>query len=431
MEGLLTELDYFSPQVLQLSINAEYDRPFGIGLTIVQGGPIEFFIRGADNLYLDLNNSKLEVKVKITLENGANIVAADHVGPVNDLLNTLFMSAEMELGSTMVTDPNTKYGFRAIIENLLSSTKLISETRMVAEGWKKDTSGHMNDADTAGANTGLTARTRWFALSNVVTLIGRPHLDLFHQEKLIPPGIDMKLRFIPNSNTFLLKTAAPADADPQVMYKLHIESAKLFIRTKEISPSLMTAHQKVLQDTNYSITYNQIKTKVVSIPTGTSAIEFDNVFQGKLPDIVVLAMISDANMTGGYQANPFNFENFGVNFLCIQANGEQIPRIPYQPNFANNDYIRAYFGILEALGYDIGPNCWELTPEEWATGYNIYAFKLTAGPIGTVRTPPRVGSARLEIKFANASTTNINVLLLSQQSAEIQIDKYKNVILIN
>ncbi|KAF0154027.1 MAG: hypothetical protein FD188_3312, partial [Ignavibacteria bacterium] len=131
---------------------------------------------------------------------------------------------------------------------------------------------------------------------------------------------------------------------------------RLFIRTKEISPSLILAHEKMLQKTNYSILYNKITTKTVSIPNGTSNIEFDNIYMGKLPDLIVMAMTADTDMAGGYQRNPFNFQHFGVNYLCLKANGEQIPRIALQPNFATKDYIRAYFGVLESLGFDIGPN---------------------------------------------------------------------------
>ncbi|KAF0138622.1 MAG: hypothetical protein FD143_3631, partial [Ignavibacteria bacterium] len=47
------------------------------------------------------------------------------------------------------------------------------------------------------------------------------------------------------------------------------------------------------------------------------------------------------------------------------------------------------------------------------------------------RTPSRLGAIRLEIKFAAATDANISVLLLSQHGAEIQIDKYKNIIPIN
>ena len=428
MEGMLSELDYFQPAVTQLSVNAEYDRVFGPGQTIVQGGPIEFFVRGADGLYLDLNNSKLEVKIKITLENGNNLGNGDGVGPLNDLLNTMFQSIEMEMAGVLITDPNTKYAYRAVVENIINYNKLIADTRLLAEGWTKDTADQMGTTAPGGANLGLRARTAWFAASRVVTLIGRPHLDLFHQEKLIPSNLDIKLRLIPNTSAFLLKTAAPQGNDPQVNYKVQLLSARLFIRTKEISPNLILAHEKMLQTVNYSIPYNRIVTKTLTIPNGTSQIEFDNVYQGKLPDLVVLGLVSDANMTGGYQRNPFHFANFGLNYVCMQANGELIPRLAYQPNFEGRDYIRSYFGVLEALGFDIGPSCWDLTPEEWANGYNLYAFKITAGPIGTVRTPSRIGSVRLEIKFANATGANINILLLSQQGAEIQIDKFKNVL---
>ena len=87
--------------------------------------------------------------------------------------------------------------------------------------------------------------------------------------------------------------------------------------------------------------------------------------------------------------------------------------------------------MLEALGFDTGPICWDLTTEEWSAGYNIYAFKVTPGPIGMGRTPIRVGSIRLTLKFGAATQANINVLLSSQQPAEIQIDKYKNVLALN
>ena len=270
MEGLLSELDYFEPNVTQLSVMGDYDRVFGTGQTLVQGGPIEFFVRGADELYLDLNNSKLEIKLKLTLENGNDITGGDSVGPLNDILNALFMSMEMELGGVLVTDPNTKYSYRAVIENLINYNKLIADTRLLAEGWKNDMATHCEVTNPAGANTGLTARTAWFARSHVVTLIGRPHLDLFHQEKLIPANIDLKLKLIPNTSAYLLKTAIPADRDhPQVNYKVKIMEARLFIRTKHISPSLILGQERVLQSKNYSIPFNKVITKTLTIPTGT------------------------------------------------------------------------------------------------------------------------------------------------------------------
>ena len=85
--------------------------------------------------------------------------------------------------------------------------------------------------------------------------------------------------------------------------------------------------------------------------------------------------------------------------------------------------------VLEALNMDIGPCCWDLTPEEWANGYTIWAFKITPGPIGSVRSLPRTGTIRLEAKFGTATDAILNLVLLSQKPAEIQFDQFKNVMI--
>ena len=101
-----------------------------------------------------------------------------------------------------------------------------------------------------------------------MTLIGPPHLDIFHKEKLIPSNIDLKLKLIPNTSAYILKTATPAGGDhPQVNYKVKIMEARLFIRTKHISPSLILGQERVLQSKNYSIPFNKVITKTLSIPT--------------------------------------------------------------------------------------------------------------------------------------------------------------------
>ena len=250
MEGLLSELDYFEPNVTQLSVIGEYDRVFGKGQTFVHCRPIEIFVRGADELYFVVNNSKLEIILKITLENGSDISGGDSVRPLNDILNALFMSMEMELGPVLVTDPNTKYSYRAVIENLINYNKLIADTRLLAEGRKKDLATRCEVPNPAGANKGLTARTAWFARSRVVTVIGRSHVDFFPEEKLNPANIHLKLKLIPNTSAYYLKKIAQDHEHPQVNYKVKIMEARLWIRTKHISPSLIQGQERVVQTKN-------------------------------------------------------------------------------------------------------------------------------------------------------------------------------------
>ena len=236
MEAILSEVDYFAKDAIQLAQVNEFVRKFGTGQTIVKGAPIEFYVRGADGLSIDLNNSLVEIKVKITKEDAKDIGVDDVVGPVNDLFNSLFSTVELEVAGVLVTEPNTKYPYRAMIENLINYGKDVQDTRLLCEGWTKDTSAQMGITDPTGDNAGLKTRTAWFAVSKTVTLTGRPHLDLFHQEKLIPPNVDLKLRLIPNSHKFLLKTKAGTQAAPQVNYKVQIVSANLIVQTKVFSP---------------------------------------------------------------------------------------------------------------------------------------------------------------------------------------------------
>ena len=62
------------------------------------------------------------------------ILPGESVGALNDMLKALFMSIEMELGGVLVPDPNTKYAYRAVIENVMNFNKLIADPRLLSEG---------------------------------------------------------------------------------------------------------------------------------------------------------------------------------------------------------------------------------------------------------------------------------------------------------
>ena len=81
---------------------------------------------------------------------------------------------------------------------------------------------------------------------------------------------------------------------------------------------------------------------------------------------------------------------------------------------------------MEAIGFNLGPNSVDVIPEESGNGYNISAFKITPGPIRTVRSPVRLGSAPLEIRFSSQTIVNISVLLFCLLRVAIQIDRYMN-----
>ena len=59
----------------------EFDREFAPLASLQQGAPIELMVKGADQLYLDLNESLLLVRVKIINADNSDI-RLDTAGPV-------------------------------------------------------------------------------------------------------------------------------------------------------------------------------------------------------------------------------------------------------------------------------------------------------------------------------------------------------------
>ena len=94
--------------------------------------------------------------------------------------------------------------------------------------------------------------------------------------------------------------------------------------------------------------------KHLSILANKKSIKFDNNFTGALPDLVIVGLVRDADLAGGYQRIPFNFRNFGVNRIELKRNGTSRPSEGYTPNFATGQYIMAYSTFLQKLECDTG-----------------------------------------------------------------------------
>ena len=273
-------------------------------------------------------------------------------------------------------------------------------------------------------------RAARFAEGAVVEMVGRPHLDLFHQDKLLPPGININYRLLPAADTFVLRTP---DGD-NVQYRFIIETVQLLMRTKQLTESAELAHRSLVQQQNMRLPHTRVLLKHLSVAAGLGSIAFDNVFTSALPDLVIMGMVNDDTFVGGYhQPSPFNFQHFNVNRVDMKVNGSQRPSGGYTPSWNNGNYIKDYWTFLSELGYDTGDKCAQISPIEWEFGYTLFAFRLTPGPIGSgvagPRTHAKSGNARLELSFAQPTPNNIKIILMYQSPAVLEIDLFNNVVL--
>jgi hypothetical protein len=107
MESMLSEFDYLTPTILQSSIIQQNDDPIApLNAATIAGNTLstlEFNIAPATDLYRDLNNSRLELTIKVVAAGGADLGANDPVAPTNLMLHSLFSSVSIHLCGRDVT----------------------------------------------------------------------------------------------------------------------------------------------------------------------------------------------------------------------------------------------------------------------------------------------------------------------------------------
>ena len=259
--------------------------------------------------------------------------------------------------------------------------------------------------DLAGANTGLRGSATRFAASAVIKLVGRPHLDIFHQSRIKPPGISLRIKLLPSANQFVCICPPLAGQNAvQEQFKVVIQNVFFIIRTKKLVDSAELSIRKLLLEKNIRIRYSKVQVKHLTIPANVTTQDIDGIYDGTLPDLVIVGLVSDEDFDRHYNRNPFNFQSFNVNCIEMLRNGMRTPRYGYTPKFANNEYIKDYNTFLSQLNFHKGDKNVALTPEEWAIGYTLYAFKTTDRPIGPGAQTPRLcissGKRRLSIGYA-------------------------------
>ena len=117
----------------------------------------------------------------------------------------------------------------------------------------------------------------------------------------------------------------------------------------------------------------------------------------------------------------------------MYCNGTRVPQFGYLPNFIKKIYNQAYFTFQKQLGFDQGDRYVNISPEEWADGYNLYSFKITHGPIGSGTVGPRshskTRSARLEFDFETAPQGNLNLIIMYQMLGIFEIHRWKDIVM--
>ena len=149
----------------------------------------------------------------------------------------------------------------------------------------------------------------------------------------------------------------------------------------------------------------------------------DNVFNGKVPHKLIVALVASKGYNGDYKKNPFNFENFDVKDISFSVNGQNVPNeMGFHPDFTKGIYTEEYLALNGDRNGDI---MWfnGINLSDFEKGYAIYVFN-----IRSENELQKKGLTKLNISFKKELPEAVTAIVYGQFPDCFQIDQYNKLI---
>ena len=289
---------------------------------------------GAGHQYVDLQNTRLFIKAKILKHDGSdipmilkntegkvvpgNMNPEAFVSPVNLWLHSLFGQVDMIMQQKVVNSCHL-YPYKSYLETLIYPYE---EWLGESELFYKDSASDMDATEVLGSNEGLTRRNFRGIKSTEIDMEGPLHLDLCRQNRYIMNGVDWALRLWHAKDSFRLMSAI-GDC------KVKVTEAILKVCKVDISPTVMATHNQVMRHTmSAKYPYERTEMKTFTITPGLLSFSTEDVFQGEVPNKVVLGLVSTTSFFGNFKENPFNLKHAYISEIGVKVDDTPVPAKP-------------------------------------------------------------------------------------------------------
>ena len=271
----------------------------------------------------------------------------------------------------------------------------------------------MDEVDnTAERNLGLKKRGSFTTGDAEVGMVGVPLCDVFNLDKLLLDGLEIKIKIDLNSSEFSLMGGEDAND-----CKLQIVSSTLRVRTVHVADSTKLDHvntmtgQKALPAI-YTLTRTPTHARI--IPRGVLNHTETDLFNGLIPQCIIIGMVRNDAYNGNLGRNPFNFQLFDLNAVRLTVNGEEMPYSGI--DLIGGKKIDGYNTLFSGSG---DMNCGhgiDIDREEWEQGYGL--FRLDTTPAGSGHPdhliPYRSGNVNLYLKFGTETPAVLNLIVYAE-----------------
>lgn len=346
-------------------------------------------------------------------------------GPANLYGSSFFNGLDVYLSGNLIESSNNMYGYKSIIQTILSNDKQTKDTQLALSGFfndtgEIDTNGIRSTMDKATCgNTGLHKRYQLTKYSKSFTSVSHLHADICQQGRYLIPGTSCRIKLTRASPKFCLIANSAAKNFNYVITK-----AYLLVKLVRPRESLRLAIENSLQLTPAQYPIKRTEVRHFNFSGNSSVITEANLFTGKLPTRVALALVETSAFEGSYKLSPFKFSAFKTTEIDLRCNGLSVTTEPLRIDLDNNDHVLPYLFLYKSTG-GLLTNESIMTYEEYLNGNFIFLYDLTADgehdqlKMHTVST----GSLSLDLRASEAPGKPITLVVLLEFESLLTCDK--------
>ena len=385
LEGYGKEFAIFNLPPKDASIKSFENEIYKPLSTPMERGPLEFNIPATSMQYIDLKETRLRLKLKVVNRDGTDLKDEDKVVLSNLALHALWSQVDFLIQQQNLTSTvGTNYSFKAFLDMLLFQSREKS----------RELEGQLYFGD----STSKTIRQISTAESSEIDLEGPLYIDLCQQNQFLLNGLDLKIKFWPNTESFYLQSDKE-DAD----YKVKILDASLKLRLVNVNEGIIMGHGEVLKSNPAIYSYARTDIKTFNIAQGSYDFVMDNAFAGLIPSTVVVVLLKAKSYSGDYKTDAFAFESCNLNYIDFGISGALTT--PQTPIYDKGMYTDSFLKLFQH-----GRNP-DIHYSDYMTGKTVYIFDIQPSPSQFNRIIGKRGNTRLHLKFSKGLSEPMTVLV--------------------
>jgi hypothetical protein len=401
---------------------------------------IEFQVEGNGDHCIDPKQIFLKLEFNITgkavrgTANGttATEVAIDtgkdsaKVYAINNIFHSSIESVEVYVGNEATTKVDRNYPYCAYLDTIKSYGEHKLHTYCQLAGFYKDDASNM-DATDADASKPLQHRAKFWRVQNNTLkgeFIGRLCSPLFQQDRVLPSQVPLRVVLRMASNQFVLMHE-PGN------FELKVTGAVLMVQKVTLSPGLKESWTKLMEEDHPLQYYLETPTvNYYTLEANSTQFMRDDLFMGKTPKHIILAMVETKAYQGDPTKNPFNFRHFNVSEVALYKDGMPYPCPNIKTDFQNNVFKEAYHMFSKSLGAAYSSFALPINMDEYAHGYTLFSYDMSPDQSQTIVPATMMGlnsNIRLEMKFSAPLPENVTLIVYAKFENLMEISKGRGV----